>query len=97
MPIYEYSCKKCKKNFEIFQKITEKPRKVCEKCGGNLEKNVSHSAFHLKGTGWYATDYAKSKKKATSAEPPAQNQGCAKPGCKATASQAKACPSSATS
>ncbi|MBI3018952.1 MAG: zinc ribbon domain-containing protein [Deltaproteobacteria bacterium] len=89
MPIYEYSCNKCKKSFEIFQKITEKPRKVCEKCG--------HSAFHLKGTGWYATDYAKPKKKATSAESPTQDQGCAKPGCKATASEAKNCSSSATS
>ncbi|MBI3016731.1 MAG: zinc ribbon domain-containing protein [Deltaproteobacteria bacterium] len=40
MPIYEYSCNKCKKSFEIFQKITEKPRKVCEKCGfSNQERN----------------------------------------------------------
>ena len=97
MPIYEYCCNTCKKSFEIFQKITEKPRKVCEKCGGKLEKMVSHSAFHLKGTGWYATDYAKPKKKETSSASSAQNQGCAKPGCKATASEAKTCPSSATS
>src|SRR3989338_2479781 len=89
MPIYEYSCNKCKKRFEIFQKITEKPRKVCETCGGKLEKVVSHSAFHLKGTGWYATDYAKPKKTAPSQNPPSENQGCAKPGCKATASEAK--------
>ena len=97
MPIYEYRCHECKKSFEIFQKITEKPRKVCEKCGGKVEKIVSHSAFHLKGTGWYATDHAKSKKKETSAEPPIQNQGCAKPCCKAKASETKDCSSSATS
>lgn len=97
MPIYEYSCNTCKKSFEIFQKITSMPRKVCEKCGGKLEKGVSHSAFHLKGTGWYATDYAKPKKTTASQNPPSKNEGCAKPGCNATASEAKNCPSSATS
>ncbi|MBI2645818.1 MAG: zinc ribbon domain-containing protein [Deltaproteobacteria bacterium] len=93
MPIYEYSCNKCKKSFEIFQKITEKPRKVCEKCGGKLEKVVSHSAFHLKGTGWYKTT--------ASPNSSSKDQGCAKPGCKATASatkkETKTCSSSATS
>lgn len=55
MPIYEYSCTHCKKNFEIFQKITDKPRKRCSVCHGKLEKIVSQSSFLLKGAGWYKT------------------------------------------
>jgi len=58
MPIYEYYCETCDKVYEIWQKITDPPRTVCEVCGGPLQKNVSLSAFHLKGSGWYATDYA---------------------------------------
>jgi putative FmdB family regulatory protein len=63
MPIYEYICTRCKKNFEIFQKITDKPKKRCGECNGNLEKIVSQSSFLLKGSGWYKTDYAKKIKK----------------------------------
>lgn len=63
MPIYEYICTHCKKNFEIFQKITDKPKKRCSECNGNLEKIVSQSSFLLKGSGWYKTDYARKIKK----------------------------------
>ena len=31
-----------------------------EGCGGHVERLLSAPAFQLKGTGWYATDYAKS-------------------------------------
>jgi predicted nucleic acid-binding Zn ribbon protein len=34
---------------------------------------VSHTSFHLKGTGWYATDYA-GKSRASSAGKPAENK-----------------------
>ncbi len=62
MPIYEYECKKCKKYFEVWQKITEEPLKICKECGGELLKLISESSFILKGTGWYVTDYAKKEK-----------------------------------
>lgn len=58
MPIYEYSCKKCG-NFETMQRITEDPLKKCPTCGAKVTKLISHSAFHLKGSGWYMTDYGK--------------------------------------
>jgi len=58
MPIYEYECTRCGKVEEIFQKIADKPLSKCKKCSGKLHKLISHSSFHLKGTGWYATDYA---------------------------------------
>ena len=58
MPIYEYACKRCG-NFEIMQRITEDPLKKCPTCGAKVSKLISPSAFHLKGSGWYATDYAR--------------------------------------
>jgi len=58
MPIYEYRCDECDSVFEVIQKFSDEPLKTCEKCGAtNLKKLVSSSAFHLKGSGWYATDY----------------------------------------
>ncbi len=59
MPIYEYECSDCGKRFEIFQKISDKPLSECKFCKGKLNKLISSCSFHLKGTGWYATDYKK--------------------------------------
>lgn len=59
MPLYEYKCKKCGKVFEKLQRLSAKPVTIHENCGGAVEKLVSTSAFQFKGTGWYATDYAK--------------------------------------
>jgi putative FmdB family regulatory protein len=64
MPIYEYECLKCRSHHEIMQKITEGPRAECPDCGGRLKKMMSNTSFVLKGTGWYATDYASAGKKA---------------------------------
>ena len=61
MPIYEYACKKCGE-FEVTQRITEDPLKKCPSCGRTVTKLISQSAFHLKGSGWYATDYGKNGK-----------------------------------
>lgn len=58
MPIYEYQCDQCGRVEEVFQKISEKPMTKCGHCSGKLHKLISQSAFHLKGTGWYVTDYA---------------------------------------
>jgi putative FmdB family regulatory protein len=59
MPIYEYQCENCGKHFEIFQKIADAPLTECRVCKGRLNKLISQCAFHLKGTGWYVTDYKK--------------------------------------
>lgn len=66
MPIYEYRCKKCGKEYELFQKISDPVSKTCKFCKGPAHKLISLSAFHLKGSGWYVTDYG--GKKATSCE-----------------------------
>lgn len=61
MPIYEYQCRKCGKQFEAFQGITEPDLKTCKFCKGKVHKMMSLSSFSLKGSGWYATDYAGKK------------------------------------
>jgi putative FmdB family regulatory protein len=58
MPLYEYECIKCNNHTEIFQRISDKPIARCEKCNGKMKKLISQSSFHLKGSGWYVTDYA---------------------------------------
>jgi putative FmdB family regulatory protein len=69
MPIYEYGCLICGAHIEKRQSISDEPLKICEKCGGELEKKISLSGFQFKGGGWYVTDYAskagKSADKAT--------------------------------
>ena len=58
MPIYEYECTKCGHQTEALQKFSDPPLAQCELCHGKLMKLISHSTFHLKGSGWYVTDYA---------------------------------------
>jgi len=58
MPIYEYECSECGRYHEAMQKMSDAPLSECPHCSGRLHKLISHSTFHLKGSGWYATDYA---------------------------------------
>ncbi len=61
MPIYEYKCRKCGKEFEAFQGIADPAVTSCRFCSGSVRKLMSLSSFHLKGSGWYATDYCGKK------------------------------------
>src|SRR5438105_3126994 len=64
MPIYEYRCAACGHELEALQKLSEAPLAVCPSCSASaLKKLVSAAGFHLKGTGWYATDFKGSGKK----------------------------------
>ena len=76
MPIYEYQCPKCG-TFELMQRITEAPIRKCPTCKGKVERLVSRTSFVLKGSGWYATDYARSSSKSEAKEkkPDATNGG----------------------
>ena len=58
MPIYEYECKKCGHQTEVMQKFSDLPIAECDTCHGKMKKLISSSTFHLKGSGWYVTDYA---------------------------------------
>ena len=68
MPIYEYECTKCGRIQEAMQKISDEPLVECKHCKGELHKLISQSSFHLKGSGWYVTDYGGSSSKGGSAK-----------------------------
>ena len=72
MPIYEYACKKCDGEFEVSQRITDEPLKryLCPHCGKRtaITKLISRSSFHLKGSGWYMTDYGKNGSKSSDSD-----------------------------
>jgi len=61
MPIYEYKCQRCG-DFEVTQKIKDKPLRRCPTCKGKVKKLISSTSFQLKGTGWYVTDYPRKEK-----------------------------------
>ncbi len=64
MPIYEYECGSCGGRFEVTQKFSDAPLTICKLCSASsLRKVLSPTAFVLKGSGWYATDYASKDKK----------------------------------
>lgn len=63
MPIYEYRCSGCGHINEVWQKFSDSPLVKCEVCGGSVKKIISHNTFHLKGTGWYVTDYSSKENK----------------------------------
>jgi putative FmdB family regulatory protein len=69
MPTYEYECLKCRRIFEIRQRISEPALTVCDVCGGEVRRLLSPAPFILKGGGWYVTDYpSESRKQALQSE-----------------------------
>ena len=64
MPIYEYECGACGERREFIQKFSDGHKRKCPECGASkLKRLVSAAAFHLKGTGWYVTDFRDKDKK----------------------------------
>jgi putative FmdB family regulatory protein len=69
VPTYEYECSKCKRVFEIRQRISEPALTTCDQCGGSVRRLLSPAPFILKGGGWYVTDYpSESRKQAIKSE-----------------------------
>lgn len=65
MPIYEYQCKSCHREFEYQQRMSDPEKTLCESCGTEaLERIISRTAFQLKGSGWYKDLYSSSKPEA---------------------------------
>jgi len=60
MPLYEYRCSACGKEFEVIQKFSDPPLSECPDCGSQVEKLISSTSFVLKGGGWYKDGYASS-------------------------------------
>ena len=86
MPLYEYECDACGHRFEIIRKFSDPPVEKCPVCGGAVHKLQSAPAFHLKGSGWYITDYSKN-----GSSPPKSDDG------KPASSEAKDSGASSTS
>ncbi len=75
MPIYEYECTRCGHRIEVMQKFSDPPIEECEKCHGKMRKIISQCTFHLKGTGWYVTDYGtKAKQKKNDGSKPKESK-----------------------
>ena len=63
MPTYDYICNKCGHTFELFQSMTETPRKTCPVCKRVVRRLVSGgSGLIFKGSGFFLTDYKNDKK-----------------------------------
>ena len=85
MPTYVYSCPKCGNRFDRFQRITEAPAATCDSCGeAECTRVITGGTFHLKGGGWYKSDYGASGPAAKETPPvtapcggdPAKCNGC---------------------
>ena len=59
MPIYEYRCNDCGHQFEVSQRMSDEPVRVCEVCGGEVARVLFAPAIHFKGSGFYNTAYGR--------------------------------------
>jgi len=90
MPIYEYKCNNCNIVKEVMHKISESPEVLCPECKKNMSRLISASAFHLKGSGWYVTDYKKNnnKEKKTVSTKKETKNSCTENSCKSCCAKA---------
>lgn len=73
MPIYAYKCSECGFEQDVMQKMSDAPLTDCPTCGkATFTKQLSAAGFHLKGSGYYATDF---KNKPAEAPSPACGTG----------------------
>jgi putative FmdB family regulatory protein len=78
MPTYDYECDSCGHGFELFQSISEEPKKKCPKCRKSKLRRLfgTGAALMFKGSGFYQTDYrSESYKKAAAADKPSTDSG----------------------
>src|SRR6478609_6044105 len=69
MPVYEYKCNACGREFEVQQRMSDPELTDCEVCGKPaLERLISRTAFTLKGGGWYKDLYSSTKQESKSSE-----------------------------
>ncbi len=69
MPTYEYECPSCGHHFELFQMMSDEHLRTCPECHKPVRRLIgSGSGIIFKGSGFYATDYRKTKPPAPSAD-----------------------------
>jgi putative FmdB family regulatory protein len=104
MPTYDYICRACEHEFELFQSMKDAPKKKCPDCGKlKLERLIGTGAGVIfKGGGFYETDYrSESYKKAAeadkkAAEPKTESKSDSKPDKKTETKPAKSEPKTDT-
>ena len=58
MPTYDYRCRKCGHQFEVFHGIRDDSPRRCPKCRARAQRVPTGGAGLLfKGSGFYVTDY----------------------------------------
>ena len=78
MPIYEYRCSSCGFQKEYLQKVSDPLLSVCPGCSKEtFGKMLTAAGFHLKGGGWYVTDFKNSGAKPVG-KPADQSAGASK-------------------
>ena len=62
MPTYDYRCRACGHELEMFQSMSEGPKRKCPECGElKLQRLIGMGAgIVFKGSGFYETDYRSS-------------------------------------
>ena len=80
MPIYAYRCNSCGQQDEVLQKMSDPQLTVCPACNNETySKQLTAPGFHLKGSGWYATDFKGGASSAAKAESGAESKAEAPP------------------
>ena len=96
MPTYEYTCKRCGENIEVFQSFSEKPLRKHEACDGELQKVFHARGVVFKGSGFYSTD-SRSSASSKKSEPAAKKGESSKKSESATSGSTTASSSSSSS
>lgn len=88
MPTYSYECSKCGEELEIYQGISESPKKKCPSCKKNALKRVlsGGAGVMFKGSGFYETDYKRKEKKSAATSDASSEK---KPDAKTSSSESK--------
>jgi putative FmdB family regulatory protein len=67
MPIYEFLCQNCGREFERIQSFSDQSLPNCPACQSTfVQRKLSPPAVHFKGSGWYVTDSKNSTKSTAS-------------------------------
>ena len=59
MPTYDYECRECGHRWELFQRMSENPKRKCPECGRLKAKRLigPGAGIIFKGSGFYQTAY----------------------------------------
>ena len=66
MPTYDYECRECGHRWELFQRMSENPKRKCPECGRLKAKRLigPGAGIIFKGSGFSQPDYRSQSHKA---------------------------------